>query len=74
MTLADLLNNFTPYKDWVVVRVITVKSKNPLFLEKSRLTPSSKISPEQLNKEVIAYIRRDLTNNHVEMEVYTDET
>lgn len=70
MTVKTLLNTFNGYRDWLVCRVIIVVSKNPIVLEKGRLTHVSRIPAEYLNKEVIAYVRRELTNHYIELEVY----
>ncbi len=70
MTVANLLNSFIVYGYKVVCRIITVVSKNQIVLEKGRLTYVSKIPAEYLNKKVIAYVRNELTNHYIELEVY----
>ena len=70
MTVEKLLNTFYGYRDRLVCRVIIVVSKNPIVLKRGELTFASRTPAEYLNKKVIAYIRRELTNHYIELEVY----
>ena len=70
MTVENLLNAFYGYRDRLVIRFITVMSKNPIVLKRGRLTIVSRIPAEYLNKKVIASVQRELTNRYIELEVY----